>query len=144
MIDNYQVRNLVGVDPLQFRQRIEGSSPGGRRDGGYVAPEMQRAKLFASAGRTITTSVTSRLVREKRIIDPADCVDIHERFDALPKSLTANACSTLVLYRGTSLLLGDGRISMAVEEVTKYVDCCGTYETPSPRELIPGTCLSTT
>jgi len=127
MVDNYQVRNLVGVSPLEFRQKMEEFlALDDAAMEGYTAAELQRGKSvrftwpYDHDFGDFQVGPGTGHHRPSRLLS-----SFMNRFGALPERLDGLSVLDIGCYSGgTSLLMAAmGASVVAVEEVTKYVDC---------------------
>lgn len=127
MVDNYQVRNLVGIDPVRFRQGIEAFLALDDSDmEGYTTPELQRGRSVRFTWPYDHDFGDFQVGPGKNHHRPSHVLaTFMNRLDALPKRLDGLRALDIGCYTGgTSLLLvAMGASVVAVDEVTKYVDC---------------------
>jgi 2-polyprenyl-3-methyl-5-hydroxy-6-metoxy-1,4-benzoquinol methylase len=127
MVDNYQVRNLVDVSPAEFREKMEAFlALDDAAMEGYASPELQRGKSvrftwpYDHDFGDFQVGPGTGHHRPSRVL-----AAFMNRFDALPERLDGLRVLDIGCYSGgTSLLMAAmGASVVAVEEVTKYVDC---------------------
>ena len=127
MTERYNVRNLVNIDPRQFRETIEAflALEDASMEGYEGSPEMQRAKSIRFYW-PYTHDFGDFQVGPPNKYRPARLIArFMEHFGAPDMDLTGKTVLDIGCYLGgpALLLAAMGAKVVAIEEVAKYVDC---------------------